>query len=70
LSKFSLKFTKGNTVVNFKKLNFLQKLYAQKYVAENGKEFEGMVDEVLALARERNKIKEYVLHEVPPSPDR
>ncbi|KAN0069299.1 hypothetical protein V8E54_012314 [Elaphomyces granulatus] len=43
---FNLKITKGNTVVSFEKLWFLQKAHAQRVVATGGAEFENMVTKV------------------------
>jgi len=41
-----LKITKGNTVVSFEKLWFLQKAHAQRVVATGGVEFKNMVTKV------------------------
>ncbi|KAL4807609.1 hypothetical protein BDV18DRAFT_135657 [Aspergillus unguis] len=40
---FNLKITRGNTVVAFEKLWFLQKAHAQRFAAEGGPEFDRMV---------------------------
>jgi len=48
---FYLKFTKGNTVVFFGKLNFLQKRYARQYIAEGGEQFRQMVKAVSSHLR-------------------
>ncbi|KAL1969727.1 hypothetical protein VTN77DRAFT_8280 [Rasamsonia byssochlamydoides] len=50
---FNLKITKGNTVVAFEKLWFLQKAHAQRFVAEGGAEFEQMVNRVCEAAEQR-----------------
>ena len=54
--QFDLKFTKGNTIVNFQKLNYLQKLYAQKFVAEGGTRFKTMVDQVMLVLEKYEKL--------------
>jgi glutamyl-tRNA synthetase len=38
-----LKITRGNTVVAFEKLWFLQKAHAQRFAANGGAEFDDMV---------------------------
>lgn len=43
---FNLKITRGNTVVAFEKLWFLQKAHAQRFAANGGPEFEEMVRRV------------------------
>lgn len=48
---FDLKFTKGNTMVSFAKLQFLQKRYASTYITEGGEQFQSMVNEVCAILR-------------------
>ena len=37
---FNLNFTKGNTVVNFPKLDYLSKEYAKEYIKDEGPEFQ------------------------------
>ncbi|OQE27788.1 hypothetical protein PENSTE_c004G02569 [Penicillium steckii] len=49
---FNLKFTRGNTVVAFEKLWFLQKAHAQRFAASGGHEFDQMVNNVSALVEE------------------
>lgn len=49
---FDLKFTKGNTVVSFAKLQFLQERYARQYIAEGGKQFHQMVQKVCSILHE------------------
>ncbi|KAM5444497.1 Glutamate--tRNA ligase mitochondrial [Microsporum audouinii] len=44
---FNLKLTKGNTVVAFEKLWFLQKAHAKRYAAESGPQFEIMTQQVV-----------------------
>lgn len=45
-SQFNLKITRGNTVVAFEKLWFLQKAHAQRFAATEGPEFSEMVTKV------------------------
>ncbi|KAJ0418977.1 hypothetical protein BJY00DRAFT_172322 [Aspergillus carlsbadensis] len=45
-SIFNLKITRGNTVVAFEKLWFLQKAHAQRFAANGGAEFDDMVSSV------------------------
>ncbi|KAB8069319.1 glutamyl-tRNA synthetase [Aspergillus leporis] len=49
---FSLKITKGNTVVAFEKLWFLQKAHAQRFATNGGPEFEEMVSKVSKVVEE------------------
>lgn len=46
--QFDLKITRGNTVVAFEKLWFLQKAHAQRFAATDGPEFNDMVRRVSA----------------------
>lgn len=48
---FNLKFTKGNTVVSFAKLLFLQKRYAARYITEGREQYQVMVKEVSTALR-------------------
>ena len=43
---FDLKFTRGNTIVSFDKLRFLQQQHAKQYIRQEGEAFQGMVQEV------------------------
>jgi glutamyl-tRNA synthetase len=43
---FDLKFTKGNTIVSFSKLQFLQERYARQYIAEGGERYRKLLQEV------------------------
>ena len=43
MTQFDLKFTKGNTVVNFEKLKYLQRVYAEQFASEVGPHFDEMV---------------------------
>ncbi|KAJ5785466.1 uncharacterized protein N7503_010678 [Penicillium pulvis] len=43
---FNLKITRGNTIVAFEKLWFLQKAHAQRFAATGGPEFDEMVNRV------------------------
>ncbi|KAE8346449.1 hypothetical protein BDV24DRAFT_158682 [Aspergillus arachidicola] len=49
---FNLKITKGNTVVAFEKLWFLQKAHAQRFATNGGPEFEEMVSRVSRAVEE------------------
>lgn len=55
LHQFSFKFTKGNTIAAPTKLFYLQRKYAVKYVEENGRDFDSMVERVSAIAEENLK---------------
>ncbi|EEH04322.1 glutamyl-tRNA synthetase [Histoplasma capsulatum G186AR] len=48
---FDLKLTKGNTVVSFEKLWFLQSAHAQRYATEGGPEAKSMVDRIEKAVR-------------------
>ena len=50
--KFNLKITRGNTVVAFEKLWFLQKAHAQRFAATGGPEFDEMVSRVSSVVEE------------------
>ena len=56
LIQFSLKFTKGNVVVNFGKLNYLQGLHFRKYLAEGNENIERLLDQIVALLQEDSRI--------------
>lgn len=49
---FNLKITRGNTVVAFEKLWFLQKAHAQRFAADGGHDFDQMVNRVSAVVEE------------------
>ncbi|KAJ6164923.1 hypothetical protein N7470_003595 [Penicillium chermesinum] len=49
---FNLKITRGNTVVAFEKLWFLQKAHAQRFAASGGPQFDEMVKRVAARVQE------------------
>ncbi|KAE8353110.1 hypothetical protein BDV28DRAFT_133761 [Aspergillus coremiiformis] len=49
---FNLKITRGNTVVAFEKLWFLQKAHAQRFATKNDPVFEEMVSKVSKAAQE------------------
>lgn len=50
---FDLNFTKGNTVVNFPKLDYLSKEYAKKYVEDEGPKFQQILQaSITALQRD------------------
>ncbi|KAI2789548.1 Glutamate--tRNA ligase [Penicillium oxalicum] len=46
---FNLKITRGNTVVAFEKLWFLQKAHAQRFAANGGPQFEQMVNRLCSV---------------------
>lgn len=48
---FDLKFTKGNTIVSFGKLQFLQEQYARQYITEGGEQFQHMVEKACIALR-------------------
>jgi glutamyl-tRNA synthetase len=50
---FDLKITKGNTIVAFEKLQFLQEQHARRRVSETGAAFEQMVRDVAVALLER-----------------
>lgn len=52
MTKFNLKITRGNTVVAFEKLWFLQKAHAQRAAVNGGPDFEDMVGRVCASVEE------------------
>ena len=55
---FDLKFTKGNTIVSFDKLRFLQQQHASQYISQEGESFQQMVQEVArAIERTHNQEK-------------
>ncbi|CAL5873305.1 uncharacterized protein PFLUO_LOCUS7576 [Penicillium psychrofluorescens] len=51
---FNLKITRGNTVVAFEKLWFLQKAHAQRFATTGGIEFEQMVSVVCSTVQEKH----------------
>ena len=51
IEHFDLKFTKGNTIVQPTKLNFLQKQFAIKYISEGGAQLDLIVNQVLDIAK-------------------
>ena len=56
-SEFDLKFTKGNTVVKFQKLGFLQRLYAEQYAAEDGPKLDSMVEEAVMVLETQGQLQ-------------
>lgn len=50
--QFNLKITRGNTVVAFEKLWFLQKAHAQRFAATGGLQFEEMVKRVCTVVED------------------
>ncbi|PKY05547.1 mitochondrial glutamyl-tRNA synthetase [Aspergillus campestris IBT 28561] len=55
---FNLKITRGNTVVAFEKLWFLQKAHAQRFAATGGPEFDAMVSKVSQVVSDTYSAKE------------
>ena len=53
--QFDLKFSKGNAVVNFPKLDHLHKQHFQRYVDEGGDRFEAIVDQLLVFVKKSTK---------------
>ena len=51
IRNFTLKFTKGNTVVETGKLRYLQKLYAQKLVARASPQLPSIIADIESIAR-------------------
>ncbi|KZF26564.1 glutamyl-tRNA synthetase [Xylona heveae TC161] len=58
IKNFDLKFTKGNTIVTFGKLWYLQKEYARLYANKNTPEFEATVDKITNVVRNHAGISE------------
>ncbi|EEH44798.2 glutamate-tRNA ligase [Paracoccidioides brasiliensis Pb18] len=50
---FDLKLTKGNAIVSFEKLWFLQSAHAQRYATKGGPEFEFMIDRIEKALKQR-----------------
>ncbi|KAJ9612227.1 Glutamate--tRNA ligase mitochondrial [Cladophialophora chaetospira] len=50
---FDLKITKGNTIVNLEKLNFLQEKHARRRIAAEGEGFEQMIRDVAVAVLEK-----------------
>jgi glutamyl-tRNA synthetase len=50
--QFNLKITRGNTVVAFEKLWFLQKAHAQRFAATGGSQLEEMVNRVCTVVED------------------
>ena len=51
IEQFDLRFTKGDTIVQPAKLNFLQKQYANKYLSTGGALYESVLNQLLDEAR-------------------
>lgn len=56
VAQFSLKFTKGNGVVNLPKLDHLASLHFRRYLEGGGQEFEKIVDQFVALVEQSLEI--------------
>ena len=54
--QFSLKFTKGNVIVNFGKLNYLQGLHFRKELVEGNENVEHILNQIVTLLQEDSKI--------------
>lgn len=72
--QFNLKITRGNTVVAFEKLWFLQKAHAQRFAATGGPEFDAMVSKVSRVVSDTYPAKELYVsfpssHPPPPQTD-
>jgi glutamyl-tRNA synthetase len=52
-----LKITRGNTVVAFEKLWFLQKAHAQRFATTGGVEFEQMVSTVCSAVEKKHSLE-------------
>ncbi|KAI5291274.1 Glutamate--tRNA ligase mitochondrial [Ascosphaera aggregata] len=52
-STFDLKLTKGNAIVNFDKMWFLQKAHSLRYAKEGGRGLEAMVEKVVQATQAR-----------------
>ena len=50
IENFDLKFTKGNSVVAYEKLTFLQRAHARRRIEEGGPEFDEIVSRVCVVA--------------------
>lgn len=50
--QFNLKITRGNTVVAFEKLWFLQKAHAQRFAATGGPQFDEIVNRVCTVVED------------------
>ncbi|OOQ84921.1 glutamyl-tRNA synthetase [Penicillium brasilianum] len=57
---FNLKITRGNTVVAFEKLWFLQKAHAQRFAATGGPQFDEMVNRVCAAVEESHSMDKLI----------
>lgn len=67
--QFNLKITRGNTVVSFEKLWFLQKSHAQRAAMNaNSPTFEDMVARVSKLAQENHSTEQLYAHLIPTTP--
>ncbi|KAI9759208.1 MAG: Glutamate--tRNA ligase mitochondrial [Chaenotheca gracillima] len=58
VQKFTMSFTKGNTVVKDHKLWYLQNAHAKRRVKQNGTEFEEIVDSLLRVAQAHDDISQ------------
>lgn len=53
VDNFSLKFTKGNTIVTFGKLHFLQRAHASARIRGSGQGLQEMIDEIVAILEKK-----------------
>lgn len=60
--QFNLKITRGNTVVAFEKLWFLQKAHAQRAAMNNSPTFEDMISRVSKLVQEDHSTEQLYVH--------
>ncbi|KAI9765754.1 MAG: Glutamate--tRNA ligase mitochondrial [Geoglossum simile] len=56
VENFDLKFTKGNTIVTFEKLWFLQKAHAKLRTEKGGEKFEELLDRVCLFAHDNSAV--------------
>ena len=56
IHQFTLKFTKGNVVVNFEKLNHLQGLHFHKCVTEGGEGIEHIVNQIVTIIEKDSEL--------------
>lgn len=67
--QFNLKITRGNTVVSFEKLWFLQKAHAQRAAMNtNSPTFEDMVARVSKLVQENHSTEQLYVHVISTTP--
>lgn len=55
---FDLKITKGNTIVAFEKLNFLQEKHARRRIDNNGEQLDQIIEDVSAILRKTYDVED------------